>query len=1331
MNIGFPIIAIGASAGGLEPLEIFFGTANAKSEFAYVIIQHLAPNHKSLMDELLSRHTQLPIHVIEDGLVIEKGSIYLNPPKKFVEIKDGKFVLTEKEDRKLSFPISSFFNSLAENLLENACAIILSGTGSDGSEGIKYIKEKGGLVLVQDPDEAKFNGMPNSAILSGSADKVCLVNLMHNEINSFFKNKHILDKSEDISDITNPVIPKILKSILSHIDVDFTGYKFTTVNRRIYRRMNLLDFTAMEDYYDYLKKTPSEAPLIAKELLIGVTRFFRDEEAFDILKDRVIPKLVEDNFDTKTIRVWVPACSTGEEAYTIAILIKDYLRVNKLQFDVNIFATDLDRDAIKLASNRIFPESINAEIPQEYLATYFIPQRAGYSIVKEIREMIVFSVHNVIQDPPFNKIDLVSCRNFLIYLNETIQQQLYVLFQYSLKTNGFLFLGSSENLGASDQEFIEFNKKYKVFVNRENKKFIKTQQLVSRKNKDSIYPPQNPVNITAPINVNRNKLLSEIQHSLIQEYVPDSIVVDEQFSLLHTSGNVTQWLKLPSGEISSNVLKMLPASLAMPIEVVVVKVLQSGKPIVLTDIKITDDLKLHFDDKKSLNIHIRRKELIAGSYHLFITFQALNENPKNEKVEKINVSNVSKDKINTLERELRINRETLQTTIEELQSSNEELQAANEELQSSNEELESVNEELYTVNAEFQQKNADLSEANDDLNNLIQSSDLALLFLDLNLNIRKYSPALKKILKLEEHDIGRNISHFRGKIQLENFLEHIATVLENLVPFEKKIEDISGIEYLLKISPFKSRKNEIQGIILVFVNLTQANKLKKALELSDKALVDFKSIHADQTEISKLIANNLRDMVCIIDKNGLIEYCSPSGTETTGYALEKLYKLNLFSRIPNKQQKELWKNVTSKFHENTEVGLIQFEFKNAKGNMRWFESNLRLIKQNKLVDDKFLLTIRDIHDRKLREIEYQKMSLIAEQTSSAVLITDSNGCITYVNDSFEKMTGFAESEILGKDPGQLLQGGESDVETVKLMASSISKQKHFDIDVINYNKLGEKYFVNIKAEPLYDKENNFLGFFSIQNDITNQHDQRNQIHILNQQIKDQFQKLEEVNNALEEFAYVASHDLKAPIRSISGLLEIIRKKGDNLDKEKREQYFEVIISSSKEMNRLIDNLLEYSRTGVLKEVLEKINLPKTTEEIVKQFEIDLQKLNGEIKFETQVEELEVYPILFKRLMTNLISNAVKYRGDKNPLIKISCLNEADYVTFAIADNGIGIPADQFENIFKIFKTINPNKDSNGIGLSVCKKIIELHKGRISIESNVGIGTTMNFSIPKN
>lgn len=1330
MKINFPVVGIGASAGGLEPLELFFEFAKPTADFAYVLIQHLAPNHKSLMDELLARHTKLPIQIITHNMPLERGNIYLNPPKKFVELYEGKFVLSEKEDRKLSFPISTFFNSLAEQAHEKACAIILSGTGSDGSEGIKFIKEKGGLVIAQNPESAKFDGMPKSAILTGAVDKVCAVEQMHQELESFFSNTIELDRNKLESKDSKTTIASILGTVYQQLGVDFTDYKYTTVSRRIARRMSLLGYSEMSEYLDFLRKHRDEAQLLSKELLIGVTRFFRDEEAFDYLKNAVIPKLITENQETKSIRIWVPACSTGEEAYSIAILIRDYLRVHKLQYEISIFATDLDKEAIKLAANRIFPENISSEIPPEYLHLYFIPQRKGFTIAKEIREMIIFSVHNVVQDPPFNKIDLISCRNFLIYLNSNLQQRLFSLFQYSLRTNGFLFLGSSESLGDAGDDFLEIDKKNKVFVNKQNKKMIQQLRFSGKKSLSATEFIENPIaaGFGTTSNSAKNRLLAEIQNALIQEYVPDSLVTDENFNLLHTTGNAHRWLTFPQGEISTNVLKMLPEYLALPFEVVANKVLDSGNPVRVNQIEIEGPLTYFYAGQKFLHILIRRTQLIEGSFQLIATFEPENKPLDFSPSEEIDMSAASKEKINILERELRINRENLQTTIEELESSNEELQAANEELQSSNEELESVNEELYTVNAEFQQKIVELSESNNDLNNLIQSTEIALLFLDANLNIRRFTPAIKKILDLLPHDIGRNISHFRGKVQLDNFIEHVETVFEKLVPFETQLTDSRGEEYLLKISPFKTQKNEIQGVVLVFIDMAHTSRVERALEISDKALSDLHNKHDRQSELFELIANNSRDMITIIDLNGKVKYCSPSGSEITGFPPEKIMELDLLDRIPDQGHKKRWQKAMEAILEGKTPGLIQFKFKTWNGIHRWMESNLKPLKLSNGELGSILITSRDIHQRMLHDVEMRKLALIAEQTSNAVIITDTEGKITFVNEAFENMSGYREEEVLGKKPGHLLQGEESPKEMIERMAQAITNRSTSEVEMINYTKSGNKYMVRIQTEPMFDKNEELIGFFSIQNDITNQKEQEGQIYRLNQKIKEQNQKLEEVNKSLEEFAYVASHDLKAPVRNISGLLDLMKKKGDRLDQEKRDHYFEVIRSSSKELGRLIENLLEYSRSGKLQEEQQIIPLEKVCNEVIQQFEQELILLKGKITLELDIAEIEVYPILFKRLLTNLISNALKYRSEQNPMIKISCQSTLDFTAFSVRDNGIGIAEHHQDDIFKIFKTLGQHSDSNGIGLSVCKKIVELHGGRIWVESDGQSGSTFIFEI---
>lgn len=1333
-TIQFPIIGIGASAGGLEPLETFFENVSLKSGFAYVVIQHLAPNHKSLMDELLARHTVLPIKVIEDGMLIEKNTIYLNPPKKFVEIHDTKFVLSEKEDRKLSFPISTFFESLAEKQLEKVAGIILSGTGSDGTEGIKYIKEKGGFVLAQQPDSAKFNGMPKNAILTGAVDMVCEVEEMPSELNSFFGNKNIFSTALKENHTDKEIINSIIDEVNNQTGVDFSEYKMTTVLRRINRRIGILGYQNLDEYLSYISSNSGEGHQLAKELLIGVTRFFRDQEAFNYLENKVIPNLVDQNNELKRIRIWIPACSTGEEAYSIAILMKDYLRRNQLRYDVTIFATDLDKEAIKKATHKTFPESIVNEVPSHYLNSYFTPNKSGYSIAKDIREMIIFSVHNIIQDPPFSKIDLISCRNFLIYVNNDLQQNLFGLFQYALKDNAYLFLGSSESLGDASVDYAEVSSKYKVYRNKNSRKLInfkrkKPAALSYTQNKKAELSTINQ-QFATPTQTKRRRI-TDVQNYLIQHYVPDTIIFDENFEIVHTTGNVNQWLKLPVGEIDTNVLRMLPEQLTLSFELLANKVLSSEKPVQLKNFETDSVLQMFFSELIDIEIKLLPEKgnlkLLAAS---FSSANPKKQKDTNENYE-LDLSRASKEKINILERELRINKENLQTTIEELESSNEELQAANEELQSSNEELESVNEELYTVNSEYQEKVEELTETNNDLNNLIKSTDIAILFLDENLHIRRFTPAIKKILNLLPHDIGRHISHFRSKFEVNDLMHQIEMVFEKLIPFETTIKDLNDQEYIMQISPFKTLKNEIKGIVLSFVDITQVAHTRKRLELSKDAIDNVSQELEKQAELFELIAQNANDMISIHDIDSCkFEYISPSAEEVTGFSTSYLRGRKTLDFIPDRKHKTAWEKAITKLKNKQNTTLIQYQFKTKTNAHRWFETSLKHIVEPSGEVRKFLATTRDVTHNLSHQQEMKKLSLIAEQTSNAVLITDTDGKITFANDAFEKMTGYTEYEVLNKIPGSFLQGEETNTETVEEMRTSIAHQKPFDVEVINYTKHGQKYWIKIQCEPMFDDNHELIGFFSIQSDITQKKDYESKIQILTNTLSERNEKLKSMNQSLDEFAYVASHDLKAPLRNIMGMISILKQKGNKLSPEKQVKYFDILYDAADELSRLIDSLLTYSRSGTLNEELQKTNLEDVFANLKTIFKKPLEELNGKIEIELAVKEAVIYPILFKRLFTNLIQNAIKYRSEDPISIKISAIEKNKQYIFSVSDNGIGIDPQMQDRIFKIFTTLKQNKESNGIGLSVCKKIAELHQGNISVESKLGEGSTFIVEIPK-
>ncbi len=1331
-NNSIPVVGIGASAGGLEPLEDFFSTVNNESGFAYVIVQHLAPNHKSLMDEILSRHTDLPIYVIEDGMKIQANHIYLNPPKKFITIKDNTLHLDDKSNNKLSFPITYFFQSLSEEKGENCASIILSGTGSDGSEGIKSIKEKGGLVIVQNPSSAKFDGMPKNAIHSGAVDKILEVEDMPRDLAVFFNSIKLLKANAKSSLEDELIIEKIITELKHQTGLDFSEYKFSTIYRRTIRRMGLLSLQSLDDYYVYLQRTHGEGDFLSKELLIGVTRFFRDSKAFEVLKEQVIPQIVANNSESRQIRIWITACSTGEEAYSVAILLKDYLKKNQLQYDVSIFATDLDKEAIKLAGSRIFPESITTEVNKEILHSYFISQTQGYRIAKEIRDMIVFSVHNLIQDPPFSKIDLLTCRNFLIYLNPDIQQRLFSLFRYTIKSEGYLFLGSSESLGAMSKHFTEYDNKHKIYINTSNLKILTPQGKPDKPEPIRKNFKKDPVVQQYETNSSPKRKIENIQSYLIQRFVPDSVAFTPEFHLFHTTGNVTEWLKLPIGEITTNILKMLPEEWRISFELAANKAVSSNRSVNLKNVNVPKTLKNSYDTKK-INIHISPIIVPNEAPLVVASFEAITNNKLPTEQESLDLDMSSNEKIDLLEHELRLNKENLQTTIEELESSNEELQATNEELQSSNEELESVNEELYTVNAEFQEKVIELSEKNNDLNNLIISTHIAILFLDNELNIRKFTPAIKEILNLVPHDEGRHISHFRGLVDLEGFVDKIETVHNTLVPFETLITDMNEKHFMMRITPFKTMKNEINGIVISFVDITAYKAVTNQLSLSENALAKINLKYEEKSELFELIANNATEMINIHDKNGVIEYISPSSYEIVGYEPEKLVGHNFFKDIKDKSHRELIAETFQKVKKSKNVGLIQFKLRHKAGHDIWLETKFRPISDKNGNIIKILSTSSDISKRKHNEKELKKLSTIARSTNNIVIITDLEGKTTFVNKAFEKLTGYTEAEVLGKKPGEVLQGEDSDPITIDIMSNALKNNESFSVEIVNYTKAGHKYWMQIYCEPMYDEQARVIGFFSLQSDNSQQREYDLHIKKLNNLLQQRNKTLAEVNTSLDEFAYIASHDLKEPARNVRGMMELIkRKSSDKLDETTR-SYIDIAIKASDKMNKLIESLLEFSRSGILAENKKEIALEEVIEDVKVALGQSLKESDAEIISGFEVEKITAYPILFSRLMQNLISNAIKYRSDRKPIIKINCTEDKNEWKFSISDNGIGIKERDFQNIFKIFNIVDPkaNSDSNGIGLSVCKKIVETHLGQISVESTFGEGTVFHFSINKN
>ncbi|PWD99774.1 CheR family methyltransferase [Marinilabilia rubra] len=834
-----PVVAIGASAGGLEALQAFFKVVPPEPGVAFVVIQHLSPDYKSFMDELLGRITTLDIQVIEDGTQLKTNTIFLIPPRKNLSLFHNQLFLEDQSQRKsLHLPVDIFFRSLASERGKDAIGIILSGTGSDGTLGTKAIKEYGGMIMVQDEESSKFDGMPRNTIATGLTDYILPPEKMPEALLGYLKHPFI-EKSSSIDSILKQetdVLSKILMILRDYSGADFSFYKEKTITRRLERRLSVNHFQTLEEYLELLSESDKEKEILYRELLIGVTSFFRDPEAFESIRKNILPELLKQS-DKKTLRIWVAATSTGEEAYSIAILVMEYLKTNGINTDLKIFATDIDNESIEIAGQGFYPESIVADVSPEILAKYFEKNENGYKVSEGLRKKIIFATHNILKDPPFSKIDLISCRNLFIYLKPQIQEKIYSTFYFSLKSKSFLFVGASESLGNMQSAFTPVDSKWKLFRAREGFKPPFAPNIPHlRTSSEKPTKSQSPVtDKTSHNHVKLDKMLEMIIHDLL----PPSVIIDENFNLIHVINNINDYINLPSGKFTNNFLSLLNEDLRMVVSGLLRQLRTENQTPASETLKNAKGFP-----GKLLRIETRRLNQNQDSFKYFIvsfTEKEIKNDTETQSSEErpTDLNEKQSEAYYELEKELQYTKETLQATVEELETSNEELQssneeliASNEELQSTNEELQSVNEELYTVNSEHQDKIEELTKLNNDINNLLKNTDIGTLFLDSHLCIRKFTPVVSKLTNIIEMDIGRPIHHISVPENYGAFIEDIKKVLNDLQPVEKEICDNSGQWHLVKIMPYRTEENAVDGIIITFVNISTLKKETKRADIA-------------------------------------------------------------------------------------------------------------------------------------------------------------------------------------------------------------------------------------------------------------------------------------------------------------------------------------------------------------------------------------------------------------------------------------------------------------------------------------------------------------------
>ncbi len=921
----FPIVGIGASAGGLEAFEEFFRACPVDTGMAFVLVSHLDPEHESLLTEILQRCTKMPVQLAQDLVAVVPNTVYVIPPNREMAILNGVLQLSTPDAvRGQRMPIDVFFIALAADQGCRAIGIILSGTATDGTLGLRAILAAGGVCMVQDPSTAKYDGMPQSAIGAGFVTHILLAGQMPTMLIRVVREANYRERIPAITpEKTLGGMNKILMQLRASIGHDFSLYKKSTIGRRIARRMALHNIEDELIYARFLKETPAEAQLLFRELLINVTSFFRDPEAFIALKQTVLPELLANKPPGYAFRVWVAGCSTGEEAYSIAILLREIedetAAIHKQELNIQIYATDLDDEAIAIARTGRYPAQIAQDISPERLRRFFTKDDESYKIKKEVRDMVVFAVQNVVRDPPFTKLDLLSCRNLMIYLEPELQTRLISTFHYALKPNGVLFLSTSESITSQPELFLSLDRKWKLY--RARKAYTKPTLGAS----DALGAPEffsvskaslSNTNIGAVMHNQTLKptSIAEISHrSLLQSYAPASVTTDTAGNILYIHGDTGRYLRPAPGPVSNNVLEMAREGLQQALRTAILQM--AGRPVpVLSDevsVKTNGGFSLVRFSMQHLAEHPGGENLLLISFRDIASPDqaAARSNGKTVKARSKDkgeaLSNIELTRIKELELQLAYADETLKThneeqqafyeelksTNEELQSTNEELQSANEELETSKEELQSLNEETITVNAELTSRIEQLTSIQNDMKNLLDSVGTGTLFLDHQLCIRRYTPAAAKIFRLIAGDVGRPLSDITSSLdhsQQERINTDLQRVLDSLIPTECEVQTADGEWYLARIQPYRTLDNVIEGAVLTFTSVTEFKRVSERVEQTarDLALAD----HA-AAQLARELAEAIVDMVsdALIVLNGKLTVVSAS---RSFYTLFKIMPAN-------------------------------------------------------------------------------------------------------------------------------------------------------------------------------------------------------------------------------------------------------------------------------------------------------------------------------------------------------------------------------------------------------------------------------------------------------
>jgi two-component system CheB/CheR fusion protein len=1318
-----PVVGIGASAGGLATFESFFRATPPDSGAAFVLIQHLDPTHESLTAELLTKHTRMPVVQVEGDTPVEPDHVYVIPPNKYLSIERGTLRLTApSEPRGMRMPIDLFLRSLAADRPEKAVGIILSGTGTDGSLGLKEIEGAGGMTMVQAPETAQYDGMPRSAIATGGVDHVLAVEDMPGVLLQWVRQAYVTRPAAATPVPEEPAddLGGILAMLRTRSRFDFSCYKKAPLRRRIQRRMSLRHVAGMAEYLRLLRSNADEVKALSTDLLISVTSFFRDRPAWQLLEEEIIPRIVDGKKAGQPVRVWVPGCATGEEAYSVAILLIERLEAAERPCPLQIFASDIDGDALDVARAGVYPESIAADVTPARLRRFFVKEEHTYRVDKELRESVIFAQQNLLSDPPFSRLDLVSCRNLLMYLEAAVQEKIVALLHFSLLDGGYLFLGSAETIFEQEDLFEPVSKKWRVYRRIGPTRQEKVEFPVASEPKAGMLPARA---VAARPALNRVAALA--QQLLVERYAPACVVISRKGEILYFSGSTEDYLMQPPGLPTPDIFAQAREGLQLKLRAAVQRAIRENQPVGVTGTAVrrgTTRQQVKFS-VEPIKVSSETEGL------LLVSFEDEPAAPRQAPPPLSELAVADEPLAHQLESELKTTREELRSTIEQLETANEELQASNEEvmsaneelqstneeLQTSKEELQSLNEELSTINAQLQSKVDELERTNNDLDNLLASTNLATVFLDQGFRIRRFTPAATGLFTLIPSDVGRPLSDIAQKFTDPDLLADGEAVIEKLAPMRKEVRTHDGRWYMREALPYRTRDNRIEGVVITFSDA--AEEVLQEARLQAEAIVDavYESLLVLDASLRVVSANRV-----------FYETFQTSAEETENRSL-----LELGSGawdVP-----ELRAALAEVLPEGKPVADFEVHRRFERLGERTMLVRARPLARGGGRPAHILLAIEDITERKRNEEALResagKIRAIVDSTVDGMITIDEGGIVIAFNPAAERTFGYPSAEVIGRNVSILMPApyhDEHDGYIAGYLKTGVPRIIGKSREVIGRRKDGTTFPMELAVGEYHDGKG--LNFVGIVRDIS-----------ARKRAEEELRRHEaELVRVLRvtlvgELAGGLAHELSQPLVAIANTLEVCTRRLRAGEKEPRRllSLVKQATDQSVQAGRIVRNVRDLilkrqpkrDRTDLRLLVQ---NCAALVAGQIAEHRIAFHLAPGEKPLPVRVSSIEIEQVILN-LLQNAIDSIRQAGGKRRDLIvQASRRNDTGEVT--VRDTGTGISSSVARQMFEPFFT---TKDEGlGMGLAICRSIVEAHDGRLSVTPRQrGGGATVRFTLP--